>query len=137
MLFVVVITILFSQFLIDNYTACATLFIGLLHYQDASRFMRCVSGASDIYIAFGGILLRNAMILYVFDKQFILSAAIFQDEISHLLNPTFFSTAYRVILAELFVMDITLLCKLVVSFLLLNYKHLFRKQNFTCILERN
>lgn len=98
--------------------ACGAFFLSLLHYQDSSRFMRSVSSSTDIHIIFGGILLRNAMILYIFNKKFILSIAIFQDGISYLNNPTFFSTAYRIISAELFVMDVILLIKLIVSYYL-------------------
>lgn len=87
-----------------------------MHYQDATRFMHCVSSPSDIHIILCAILLRNGLILYIFNKRFILSIAIFQDEIVHLSNPTFFSTAYRIISAELFIMDVVLLFKLAVIF---------------------
>lgn len=106
------------QFLFHHFGSCVALVLGFIHYQDAARFVRCISGAGDIYFPFANIIIRNFIILHVLDKGFILQAVTFHDQISMLPNPTFFAVVYRVISTELFIMDIALVFKLVVSFFL-------------------
>uniref|UniRef100_A0A915ESQ6 RING-type domain-containing protein n=1 Tax=Ditylenchus dipsaci TaxID=166011 RepID=A0A915ESQ6_9BILA len=111
----ILVLMLTIRFFFHNFGSCFALVLGFFHYQDATRFARCISGAGDIYFPLANILIRNFIILHVLDKNFILSAATFHDQISMLPNATFFSTIYRVVSTELFIMDIALICKLIVA----------------------
>lgn len=116
LLCLLVTTLLIVRFLFDNFASCCALFLSLMHYQDASRFMRCVSGSGDVYFTLSSVLIRNLMLIYVLGKWFVVSAAVFQDQITGLTNPNFFSVLYRVVTTELFVMDIALLLKIIVCY---------------------
>lgn len=111
----IVILMLSLQFLFVNAGAFLALILGVYHYQDNARFCRCISGVGDIYFTMANILIRNFIILHIFDKMFILRVATFNEEITNLQYPSFFAVIYQVISAELFIMDILLLCKMAVS----------------------
>jgi hypothetical protein len=94
--------------------------VAFLHYQDASRFMRYISGAGNIWLYLLNIFGRNFINIYLLQKHIVFKAAIFQEQVStlsrtDLYHPTFFGTIYVVVLAELFVMDIILALKMIVG----------------------
>lgn len=103
------------QFLFVNAGACLAIFLGSLHYQDMTRFCRCISGTGDVYFTLASILLRNFVILHILGKTFILKIVMLQEQVTYLRNPSFFSILYQVILAELFLMDVVLIFKIIVS----------------------
>jgi len=111
----VVLLTLTAKFLLHNFGACLAFVLALFHYGDAARFQRCLSGVGEIYFPIVNIVTRNFVILYVLNKEFVLQIATFQEQISSVENPTFFSTLYRVVVAEMFIMDVALLCKILVS----------------------
>jgi len=111
----VILLTLTTKFFILHFGSCLSLLLAFLHYQDAARFPRCVSGAGDIYIPIVNILVRNFVSLYVLDK-FVLSMATFHEAtVSASTNMGFFGVLFRVLLTEMFIMYVTLLCKILVS----------------------
>lgn len=117
-----VIFLALAQHISEHFTGFVALVLAFLHYQDASRFMRYISGAGNIWLYLLNIVGRNFIIIYLLQKTFVLKAVIFQEQISS-DDPkepiTFFGTLYVVVLAELFVMDVVLALKMIVSWVYL------------------
>lgn len=111
----IVILMLTLQFLFTNAGSCFALFLGLSHYYDVSRFVQCISGTGDIYYPLASIIFRNFVILQILEKTFILKMVTFHA-ITFIQNPSFFTVLYQIISAELFIMDIVLVCKIMVCF---------------------
>uniref|UniRef100_A0AC34GVY4 RING-type domain-containing protein n=1 Tax=Panagrolaimus sp. ES5 TaxID=591445 RepID=A0AC34GVY4_9BILA len=88
--------------------------VSLLHYQDAAKFARIVSGDGgfSIFSIYAGVFLRNFVNLFVAGRTEIPQIAICY----HIPGGenSFFITIARVILAEIFVMDIILVIKLLI-----------------------
>lgn len=88
--------------------------VSLLHYQDAAKFSRIVSGDGgfSLFSIYAGIFLRNFVNLFVAGRSEIPQVAVFHYVPDG--ENSFFVTLTRVILAEIFVMDIVLVIKLLV-----------------------
>jgi hypothetical protein len=86
--------------------------VSLLHYQDAAKFARIVSGDGgfSLFSIYAGIILRNFVNLFVAGRTEILQIAICYYIPGG--ENSFFITIARIILAEIFVMDIALTIKL-------------------------
>lgn len=90
--------------------------ISLLHYQDTAKFSRIISGDAgfSLFSIYAAVFLRNFVNLFVIGRTEIPQVAVCQ--FIHGGEDSFFVTMARVILAEIFVMDIVLVIKLIVSF---------------------
>uniref|UniRef100_A0A914CDT0 RING-type domain-containing protein n=1 Tax=Acrobeloides nanus TaxID=290746 RepID=A0A914CDT0_9BILA len=112
---IIVLLLALIQHIFENITGFIALVVAFLHYQDASRFMRYISGSGNIWLYLLNIFGRNFINIYLLQKHIVFKAAIFQEQISMNKYPTFFGTIYVVVLAELFVMDIILALKMIIS----------------------
>uniref|UniRef100_A0A914YCJ9 RING-type domain-containing protein n=1 Tax=Panagrolaimus superbus TaxID=310955 RepID=A0A914YCJ9_9BILA len=88
--------------------------VSLLHYQDAAKFARIVSGDGgfSVFSIYAGVFLRNFVNLFVAGRTEIPQIAICYQILGG--ENSFFITIARVILAEIFVMDIVLVIKLLI-----------------------
>jgi hypothetical protein len=111
----VVLLLLCARFFVQHISAFVALILALWHYQDAARFMRSVTGACDVYFPLANLICRNFINLHVLNRTFVLPAAIFSEQITRFTSPSFLATMYVVIMTELFVMDVVLLIKMLVS----------------------
>jgi hypothetical protein len=88
--------------------------VSLLHYQDAAKFSRIISGDGgfSIFSIYAGVFLRNFVNLFVAGRTEIPQIAVCYYIPGG--ENSFFVTIARVILAEIFVMDIVLVIKLLI-----------------------